>query len=63
MREKVVLNKIKRLAAAIGVIAVILVIIAYTRGMTSLGIFATGMILSAVLIEAVANPIEEEEEE
>jgi energy-converting hydrogenase Eha subunit E len=62
MREKVVLNKIKRLAAAIGVVAVILVIIAYTRGMTNLGIFATGMILSAVLIEAVANPIEEEEE-
>ena len=63
MKDKATLNKIKRLIAAIGVVGIILVIMAYAKGMTTLGIFATGMLLSASLIEVVANPIEEEEEE
>ena len=63
MKDKATLNKIKRLIAAIGVVGITLVILAYIKGMTTLGIFATGMLASAALIEVVTNPITEEEEE
>ena len=63
MKDKATLNKVKRLIAAIGVVGIILIIFAYFKGHTNLGVFATGMILSAALIEVAANPIEEEEED
>ncbi len=62
MNEKIILNKVKRLCASIVVIALILVVIAYAKGMTNLGVFSCGVILAAGLVEAIANPIEEEDE-
>ena len=63
MKEKQILNKIRRFCAAVGFIGIVLIIVAYTKQMITLGIFACEMTGMAALTEAISNPIEEEEEE
>ena len=63
MNEKEILNRIRKFCAALGLMSVLVLMIAYFKGMTNLGVFVCGVILATALVETISNPIINEEDE